>query len=278
MNRLQAIAGMQRDWRERGPGLVAGVAGIGFWAAGLPSWDAARRFLADGSLAADAPARPSPRLLPANERRRAPDSVAVALEVALAACEGAHRDPAQLPSVFASTHGDLGITDYICGTLADDPAAMSPTRFHNSVHNAAAGYWTIGAGCHAPTTAISSHDASFAQGLLEALVQLASGDDAVLLAAYDSRSAGPLAAVSRSEGLLGGALVLVVDPEPGMPRLRATLVEGAAPLPGGALADRLRGNAMAPMLPLFQALAEGGDLASLHAGPLQSLRVEIAHG
>jgi hypothetical protein len=34
---------------------------------------------------------------------------------------------------------------------------------------------------------------------------------------------------------------------------------------------------MAPMLPLFQALATGGDLVSLHAGPTQALRVEFAH-
>jgi len=278
VNRLQVIAGMQRERRERGPGLVAGVAGIGFWAEGLPSWEAALGFVTNGTLPADAPARPSPGLLPANERRRAPESVAVALEVALAACAAAGRDPTQLASVFASTHGDLGITDYICSTLASDAETMSPTRFHNSVHNAAAGYWTIGAGCHAPTTAISSHEASFAQGLLEALVQLASGEEAVLLAGYDSRSAGPLAAVSRSEGLLGGALVLVADPAPGMPRLRATLVDGAAVPAKGALVERLQGNAMSPMLPLFQALANGDDLVSLHAGPSQSLRVEIAHG
>ena len=278
MNRLQATADLQRGQRERNQGLVAGVAGIGFWADGLPSWQAARSFLGDAVLPGDAPARPSPRLLPPNERRRAPESVAVALEVALAACEAAGRDPSHLPSVFASTHGDLGITDYICTTLAGDGREMSPTRFHNSVHNAAAGYWTIGAGCHAPATAISSHDASFAQGLLEALVQLASGDEAVLLVAYDARSAGPLAAVSRSEGLLGGALVLVAGRNPGMPRLRATLVDGAAQPASGALAERLRGNAMSPMLPLFQALANGDDLVSLHAGPSQSLRVEIAHG
>ena len=38
----------------------------------------------------------------------------------------AGRDPATLPSVFASTHGDLTITDTICATLAADPRAMSP--------------------------------------------------------------------------------------------------------------------------------------------------------
>lgn len=261
-----------------GRGLVAGVEGIGFWAAGLPSWDSARAFAATGELPASAPARPSPALLPANERRRAPESVAVALEVALAACSSAGVEPAALPSVFASTHGDLGITDYICSTLASNPRELSPTRFHNSVHNAAAGYWTIGAGCHAAATAISSHEASFAQGLLEAMAQLAAGAPRVLLVAYDSAGAGPVGEVSASTGLLGGALVLAREPRHGMPRLRATLVDTLAPAPQGALARRLGANAMSPMLPLFQALATHGDLVSLHAGPSQALRVEIAHG
>lgn len=260
-------------------GLVAHIEGIGFWAPGLPSWEAARALVRGDAVAADAtaPRRPSPELLPPNERRRAPDSVAVALEVALAACTAAGRDPAALPSVFASTHGDLGITDYICATLAADARALSPTRFHNSVHNAAAGYWTIGTGCHAPSTALSSFDASFAQGLLEALVQLRTGSEAVLLAAYDAPSAGPLAAVSRSAGLLGGALVLSTVPSHRRARLRATLVQATAPAPRGSLPDLLGDNAMAPMLPLFQALAAGDDLVSLHAGPTQALRVEIAH-
>jgi hypothetical protein len=146
------------------------------------------------------------------------------------------------------------------------------------VHNAAAGYWTSGDGCPAPATAISSHDAGFAQGLLEALVQLASGDAAVLLAAYDSSSAGPLAAVSRSEGLLGGALVLVADPQTTPIQLRVTPVSTPAPVADGALSRRYSGNAMRPMLPLFDALAAGGDDALLHAGPGRALRVECAHG
>jgi hypothetical protein len=56
-----------------------------------------------------------------------------------------------------------------------------------------------------------------------------------------------------------------------------TLVDGHARRPQGALADLLGGNAMAPMLPLFQALAGGQDLLALHAGPERKLRVEIAH-
>jgi hypothetical protein len=258
--------------------LNANIEGVAFWTRGLPTWADARAFVREGVQPADAPARPSPQLLAPNERRRAPESVAVALEVALAACQAAGRDPATLPSVFASTHGDLAITDYICSTLATDPAGLSPIRFHNSVHNAAAGYWTIGNGCTEPATAISAYDASFAQGLLEALAQVHAGAPAVLLVAYDTAATGPLQEVSRSTGLLGAGLVLSSPSHGAAPRLRATLVDADAPPPQGALASLAGGNAMAPMLPLFDALASGHDLVSLHAGPRRALRVEIAYG
>ena len=255
--------------------LAASIAGIGFWTHGLPTWTAAREFARTGTLVADAPAKPQPQLLPPNERRRAPESVAVALEVALAACTAAGRDPKTLPSVFASTHGDLAITDYMCATLASDPAAISPIRFHNSVHNAAAGYWTIGNGCRAATTAISAGEATFSQAVVEALSQLACGEDAVLLAACDAAATGPLAPVSRSTGLLGGALVLARDGAG--PRLAVRLDAGEAPEADGPLARHARGNAMAPMLALFDALAANGSAAILPAGPQRVLRVELQH-
>ena len=260
--------------------LSARIEGIGFWSNGLPTWPAACVFAATGALEPAAAAKPSPLLLAPNERRRAPESVAVALEVAHAACTDAGREPSTLPSVFASTHGDLAITDYMCATLAGDPRAVSPTKFHNSVHNAAAGYWTIGSGCVHATTAVSAFDASFAQGLLEALVQIATGTDAVLLTAYDATAVGPLGPMSNSRGLLGGALVLSARSESargGGAHLRATLVDGEAPQGSGALAQQAAGNAMAPMLPLFDALAIGADLALLKAGPKRILRVELAH-
>src|SRR5690554_348600 len=233
--------------------LAARIEGIGFWADGMPSWQAARDFAAGGAVGEDAPRRPSPSLLAANERRRAPQTVAVALDVALAACSDAGRDPKQMPSVFASTHGDLAITDYMAQTLAEDPRSISPTRFHNSVHNAAAGYWTIGAGCMAAANAISAGPASFAQGLVEALAQLDAGAEAVLLVAYDIEAAGPLGAMTPSEGLLGGALVL--SRNAGGTRLRALLGEGRPQPAAGPLARHCGSNAMAPMLPLFDALA-----------------------
>lgn len=255
--------------------LHASIEGIGFWAPGLPTWDAARAFARTGALADGAPARPSPQVLAPNERRRAPDTVAVALDVAQAACTAAGRDASTLPSVFASTHGELAITDFMCATLRDAPATVSPTRFHNSVHNAAAGYWTIGTGCMAPATAISAYDATFAQGLLEALVQLACGSDAVLLVGYDGPATGPLAGVTRSTGVLGAALVLARGDTPGALRITARLRDGVADAAHGPLSAHAAGNAMAPMLALFDALARGDARVALGAGAGRVLELEL---
>ena len=259
--------------------LEATIESIGYWNNGLPSWRHACDFVATGALPEGAASKPSPQLLPANERRRAPESVAVALEVALAACTAAGRDPATLPSVFTSTHGDLSITDYTCATLASDPAAISPTKFHNSVHNAAAGYWTIGAHCMQAATAISAYDASFAEGLLEAMMQLAAGAEAVLLVGYDTGATGPLRSVHDSSGLLGGALVLSRDgrgPRIDISLGDISLGDGEAGAPG-TLGKRCARNPMAPMLPLFDALAAHAPRAVLHAGPGRAMTVEIIH-
>jgi len=256
--------------------LHARINGIAYWSQGLDSWQAAYQYVACGQLPDNAAKRPSPQLLAPNERRRAPDTVAVALDVGQAACAAAGLDPAQLPSVFTSCHGELGITDYMCRTLAEDPASLSPTRFHNSVHNAAAGYWTIGAGAHTPATAISAGPWSFAQGLLEAMIQLNEGADAVLLVSYDGAATGPLASQAPSTGLLGTALVLGRDgPGPGLHVHWDN--QAAPPVEHGPLQQRAQGNAGQAMLALFDALASAQPALQLPAGPAQRLHIVIDH-
>jgi hypothetical protein len=261
--------------------LAAGIAGIGFWAPRLPGWPLAREVLLGTAQPPDSPApRVAPSLLAPTERRRAPDTVAIALEVAARACEMAGLAPASLPSVFASTHGDLPINDYMCATLASTPALISPTKFHNSVHNAAAGYWTIGTGCTAASTALTAWQHTFGNGLLEALVQCIADDTPVLLVAYDVAARGPIAAVTPSTGMLAAALVLTPPGHPAAGRqLRATLATGATPAAqdAGAWQALLAGNAMAHCLPLFAALArsEAAQL-ELGIGPGSHLQLAVA--
>jgi hypothetical protein len=85
---------------------------------------------------------------------------------------------------------------------------MSPTRFHNSVHNAPAGYWSIFARSRAPSTTLCGYDASFAAGLLEAAAQTTVEQRPVLLVAYDLPSPEPLRKLSLVSRPFAAALLL----------------------------------------------------------------------
>jgi hypothetical protein len=259
------------------------IDGIAFWAPALPGWAHARAALRGEVAPLAAPAkRPSPELLAAAERRRAPDTVALALEVAAAAVRESGLDAATLPSVFTSAHGDLAVNDYMCSTLASQPTTISPTRFHNSVHNAAAGYWTIATGCREASTALTAFDASFGAGLLEAASQCRADARPVLLVAFDVEATGALASVTASVGLLACAFVL--SPE----RSKRTAAAFDWSLATGrcspasirsAAARSLGGNAMAGALPLLEAIATaapGAGVASLALPLSRSLALSLA--
>jgi hypothetical protein len=235
------------------------IEGVAFWHTRLPGWTIARAVMCgEQDAPAASAARPTPSLLAPTERRRAPDTVALALEVAARACEAANRSPAQLRSVFASTYGDLGISDYMCATLAGTPTLISPTKFHNSVHNAAAGYWTIGTSSHASYTAISAHRYTFASAVLEAATQVACDGQPVVCVAFDVESKGPLGTVAPSRGLLGAALVLAALRSESQRGLSLRIAQGSAaditPARSPA-APLVAENALAPCLPFFEVLA-----------------------
>lgn len=240
--------------------LRVAIEGVAFWASRLPGWDIAQAVIRGEQPAPEiASGRPSPTLLAPTERRRAPDTVAVALEVASRACEAAGRKPADLPSVFASTHGDTAISDYMCATLSATPALISPIKFHNSVHNAAAGYWSIGTGSLAPYTAISAYQYTFGAGLLEAATQVVCEHRPVLYVVFDIESKGALATMAASRGLLGAALVLAPATAQQQQRkmiLTTETVSSLVPTPArSAAASSVADNAMAPCMPLFEVLA-----------------------
>lgn len=240
--------------------LRVAIEGVSFWASRLPGWDIARAVIRGEQAPPEAASpRPTTTLLAPTERRRAPDTVAVALEVAARACEASGRKPSDLPSVFASTHGDLAISDYMCATLATTPTLISPVKFHNSVHNAAAGYWSIGTGSLAPYTAISSYEYTFGEGLLEAATQVVCEQRPVLYVAFDIESKGPLATMASSRGLLGAALVLAPvsssSQQRGLILTTESVIACQPTVARSAAAPLVAENALAPCLPFFEVLA-----------------------
>lgn len=250
------------------------IEAVALWTPALPDFAAARTaWRGNAPATSDSPTpapRPAPTLLAANERRRAPDGVLMALQVAEAAAAASGRDRRTLPTVFASAHGDLPITDALCRTLAADPTLLSPTRFHHSVHNAASGYWAIAAQAPAASTALSAQDASFAAGWLEALAQAHADDTPVMLVVFDTEAPGPLASVNTSRGLLAAAWVLSPRPSPAARwRVRSwldTTPAAALPPPEPAPWGTPAANASAPALPLLHDLAL--DRASTRAWAL----------
>jgi hypothetical protein len=256
--------------------------GVAFWASRLPSWDIARAVIRGEQPAPEAAvSRPAPTLLGPTERRRAPDTVALALEVAARACTAAGRSPTELPAVFASTHGDLQISDYMCATLVETPSLISPVKFHNSVHNAAAGYWSIGTSSHTPYTAISAFHHTFGAGLLEAVVQIACEQQPVLYVAFDIEAKGALSTMAPSRGLLGVALVLAPASaaRPGGRHLTLHVADEPceATSPRSAAAALVADNALAPCMPLLEALAADAPAAlSLTLGERTALNIRVS--
>lgn len=193
--------------------LTAYIQGIGLIGPGLADWQSGARAIAGEEAYLPRPTTvPPPEGLPPAERRRTGATVKLALSVAQQAVAAAGVDPTGLTAVFTSSGGDGLICHEICETLASDDRQLSPTRFHNSVHNASAGYWSLATGATAASTALCAHDGSFAAGLLEALALVSADRVPVLLCAYDTRYPPPLHAKRPLADSFAVALVLTPDP------------------------------------------------------------------
>ena len=236
------------------------VEGIGVLGPGLDGWAASRAVLAGDVdyIAAPTNLRASD-MLPAAERRRAGVPIKLALAVGQEAFLQAGRDTKTAATVFTSSGGDNDNVHAINGILATAPREVSPTRFHNSVHNAAAGYWCIAAGSHEPSTSLCAHDASFAAGLLESATQVTVDDAVVALVAYDHPYPAPLNAARPITASFGMGLILTPrQSEKTLAVIEVDFVSGKTQettMQAAGLEALRRGAPAARGLPLLAALA-----------------------
>ena len=185
------------------------IEGIGILGPGLNGWEASRLILSEIAPYHDAaPVIPPSDLLPSAERRRTGIPVKLALAVGCEAVAQSQHNASELPSVFASSAGDGDNMHYIFDMLSKNGREVSPTRFHNSVHNAPSGYWSIATRSMAPSISLACFDASFVAGLIEAATQTLANGNAVVLIAYDAPYPQPLHAARPISATFGVALVL----------------------------------------------------------------------
>jgi hypothetical protein len=199
--------------------------------------------------------------MPAGLRRRASEATQLAFSAAARACREAARSPAALPSVFASVGGEMQVTDQLCIELARPDGLVSPTAFHNSVHNTAAGYWTIVHGCPEPASALAAGHDTFALGLLEAWCQLSCKGGELLLVCYDERWPGylapPLGGVA-----VASAMVLAAGDVPG------ALACLGQPCPAGVSGKRAEFSSLLETAPAAWALPLLQAVTRVKAGPV----------
>jgi hypothetical protein len=260
------------------------VLGIGVAGPGLGDWLATRAVLTGQSAYTPMDVTPaSPAFLPPNERRRVSRTIRLALQVASEATResnlGGAIPPAQVSPVFASAWGDLEIVDRILAALAQPERPVSPTHFHNSVHNAAAGYWSIGTGAPLAVSAIAGDQATFAAGLLEAATLAATEGGSALLVAYDAAPPPVWRAAVPVGQTFAAALLLSAAARPGCAAIDVALSTGPATGMADAVLEQLRrANPAAAALPLLECLARGNGVVELPYHGARTVRVAVHPG
>jgi hypothetical protein len=239
---------------------------------GLAGWEASREILAGRKPWVDAPpVIPPPAMLAPTERRRTSLVVRLALAAASEAAAASGFPPDTLQTVFTSSNGDGAVVGDILDALAAEGGDVSPTQFHNSVHNAAAGYWGIGAHSTRPSISLGCHRDSMPVGLLHAAAQ----GTPVLFCAYDAPLSAPLAPFQPTDFPFAMACVLTPErSEASLARLTLRYVPEPAPAQPSAWQALEDGNPAARGLSLLAALAIGRP-AHLVMPLLDEARLEI---
>lgn len=258
------------------------ITAVGLSGPGLPDWRSSAPVLRGDAVYDPAPYQSSGRSpLVGPERRRATAVTRLALEAAM---DAAGPDPAawDVATVFASSGGEVDTCDVIFDQLSRPERVVSPTQFHNSVHNAASGYWGIASGSQRASTSVACFDGTFAAGLLEAAALVTADHRDALLVAYDCPPPDPIRPFRPLLAPFAVALrISPVDASTGLAALAIAFdVSGATqetPVSVAALEALRVGNPAARALPLLSAIAAREErVVYLECAGPGLLRVQVA--
>jgi len=186
------------------------VQAVSIIAPGINNWDEAQAFFCKKkTYNVQKVTKKLSTMLPPNESRRCSRTTKLALSSIQQLAGQTSFDRQNSRYVFSSCNGDLTVFHHISSALAQEGRPVSPIKFHNSVHNAPAGYASIVLQSHAPSTSITGYKDSFANGLLEAAVQSSISRQTCLFTAYDEVPPAPLYALFPIEDDFACSLLLM---------------------------------------------------------------------
>lgn len=152
-----------------------GIAGVRSWMQGEPA--------------------PDPSLLPTRLRRRTSPLTRVVAGCLRDLAAQTGLDLRTTALVHGSALGELKVTVDLLTALHRDDGLLSPTAFHNSVHNTPMGYVSIATANRDVSTSIAAGESTTAMALLEATCLLQCGTSNVAVIVADEALPDPLGPV-----------------------------------------------------------------------------------
>lgn len=180
------------------------------WAAGLTTSEQWQQFAQTGLCPEAELELPPLKNIPAMKRRRLSPFAKLALHCGM---EAAGEYQEYIDTVFSSRHGDLHRTAALIQNVADKEQ-MSPTQFGLSVHNAAAGLFSIYTGNKAPISAIAAGESSFMAGLVDSLAKMKANQLDRILYVYTDLIVPDIYLPYVSDKEQSVSIALLLTPEP----------------------------------------------------------------
>ncbi len=160
--------------------------GLGLWTpeyAGPEAW-------CRGAAEPDA-SKPAAKLLEGALRRRASPLTRMSVEVFEQAANASTFDPTAVPTIWATAHGEHDTAIKLLKMMRRGEGKLSPTHFHNSVHNTPSAYASIAESNSSASTTLTGGPELVASSLLEAFCQLEAGAGEVVVVLADEPLQAP---------------------------------------------------------------------------------------
>lgn len=251
------------------------VSGVGFWSPAYCDAAAWCRREPDASIE-----RPIAAPLEGPLRRRSSELTRMAVDVLVQAAEQAGLDAGSVPTIWATAHGEHATALRLLAMMHRGEGKLSPTHFHNSVHNTAGGYASIATGNTASSTTLTGGDELVAASLLEALCRVEVDGKPVVLVLADEPLKAPFSRPD-THAPLALSFTLSHDPSGAIAMLSGMRRGGVAALKPEQHFGTLH---IAAAIPLLEHVVQGrpGTVAlefeSRGSAPVWCVDVELAGG